>query len=178
MTGRKKTVKKLLTMVGIGLVGLVLQGATNDVAKVKESDIAAKKAKDQALIEALLKKQDLKYTIDDEREMLKLGFELGDNRSQRIWIDSEILEVDGFCLVQICSVSYRGILTKPMMLDLLSDRYEIGHWSVVKSDKGFDVLFTAEVPTYISPKDFEICCRLVAEAADLLERKWSDSDSL
>lgn len=178
MTGRKKTVKKLLTMVGIGLVGLVLQGATNDVAKVKESDIAAKKAKDRALIEALLKKQDLKYTIDDEREMLKLGFELGDNRSQRIWIDSEILEVDGFWLVQICSVSYRGILTKPMMLDLLSDRYEIGHWSVVKSDKGHDVLFTAEVPTYLSPKDFEICCRLVAEAADLLERKWSDSDSL
>lgn len=179
MTGRKKTVKKLLTMVGIGLVGLVLQGATNDVAKVKESDIAAKKAKDRALIEALLKKQDLKYTIDDEREMLKLGFELGDNRSQRIWIDSEILEVDGFWLVQICSVSYRGILTKPMMLDLLSDRYKIGHWSVEKSDKGFhDVLFTAEVPTYLSPKDFEICCRLVAEAADLLERRWSDSDSL
>ena len=135
MTGRKKTVKKLLTMLGIGLVGLVLQGATNDVAKVKESDIATKKAKDQALIEALLKKQDLAYTIDDEREMLKLGFELGDNRSQRIWIDSEILEVDGFWLVQICSVSYRGILTKPMMLDLLSDRYKIGHWSVVKSDK-------------------------------------------
>jgi len=178
MTGRKKTVKKLLTMLGIGLVGLVLQGATNDVAKVKESDIAAKKAKDRALIEALLKKQDLAYTIDDEREMLKLGFELGDNRSQRIWIDSEILEVDGFWLVQICSVSYRGILTKPMMLDLLSDRYKIGHWSVVKSDKGHDVLFTAEVPTYLSPKDFEICCRLVAEAADLLERKWSDSDSL
>ena len=179
MTGRKKTVKKLLTMVGIGLVGLVLQGATNDVVKVKESDIATKKAKDQALIEALLKKQELAYTIDDEREMLKLGFELGDNRSQRIWIDSEILEVDGFRLVQICSVSYRGILTKPMMLDLLSDRYKIGHWSVVKSDKGFpDVWFTAEVPTYISPKDFEICCRLVAEAADLLERKWSDSDSL
>lgn len=179
MTGRKKTVKKLLTMVGIGLVGLVLQGATNDVAKVKESDIATKKAKDQALIEALLKKQDLAYTIDDEREMLKLGFELGDNRSQCIWIDSEIQEVDGFRLVQICSVSYRGILTKPMMLDLLSDRYKIGHWSVVKSDKGFhDVLFTAEVPTYLSPKDFEICCRLVAEAADLLERKWSDSDSL
>lgn len=179
MTGRKKTVKKLLTMLGIGLVGLVLQGATNDVAKVKESDIATKKAKDQALIEALLKKQELAYTIDDEREMLKLGFELGDNRSQRIWIDSEILEVDGFRLVQICSVSYRGILTKPMMLDLLSDRYKIGHWSVVKSDKGFhDVLFTAEVPTYLSPKDFEICCRLVAEAADLLERKWSDSDSL
>ena len=101
MTGRKKTVKKLLTMVGIGLVGLVLQGATNDVAKVKESDIAAKKAKDRALIEALLKKQELAYTIDDEREMLKLGFELGDNRSQRIWIDSEILEVDGFRLVQI-----------------------------------------------------------------------------
>lgn len=180
MTRRKKTVKKLLTMVGIGLVGLVLQGATNDVAKVKESDIAAKKAKDRALIEALLKKQELAYTIDDEREMLKLGFELGDNRSQRIWIDSEILEVDGFRLVQICSVSYRGILTKPMMLDLLSDRYKIGHWSVVKSDKGgfHDVLFTAEVPTYLSPKDFEICCRLVAEAADLLERKWSDSDSL
>lgn len=171
--------KKLMMAVGIGLVGLVLQGATNDVAKVKESDIAAKKAKDQALIEALLKKQELAYTIDDEREMLKLGFELGDNRSQCIWIDSEIQEVDGFRLVQICSVSYRGILTKPMMLDLLSDRYKIGHWSVVKSDKGFhDVLFTAEVPTYLSPKDFEVCCRLVAEAADLLERKWSDSDSL
>ena len=67
MTGRKKTVKKLLTMVGIGFVGLVLQGARNDVAKVKESDIAAKKAKDRALIEALLKKQELAYTIDDER---------------------------------------------------------------------------------------------------------------
>ena len=80
--------KKLLTMVGIGLVGLVLQGATNDVAKVKESDIAAKKAKDRALIKALLKKQELTCTIDDEREVLKLGFELDNNRSQRIWIDS------------------------------------------------------------------------------------------
>ena len=66
-----------------------------------------------------------------------------------------------------------------MMLDLLSDRYKIGYWSVLKSDKGFhDVLFTVEVPTCLSPKDFEVCCRLVAEVADLLERKWSDSDSL
>lgn len=157
-------------MVGIGLVGMVLQGATNDVAKVK--------AEDRALIEALLKKQELKYNIDDEG-YVTLGFDIDDNRSQIIRIANEIQEVDGFKIVQIYSVAYRGILTKPMMLDLLSDKYKIGHWTVLKSDKGFhDVLFTAKVPTCISSKDFEICCHLVAEAADLLERKWSDSDSL
>lgn len=178
MTGRNRTVKKLMMMVGIGLVGLVLQGATNDVAKVKESDIAAKKAKDRALIEALLKKQDLKYTIDDEGDV-KLMFELDENRSQVIWIESEIRELDGVRILKIYSAAYRGLVTKPMAMELLTDAYKIGHWGVSKSDKGLhNVLFTVEVPTYLSPKDFEVCCRIVATTADLLERKWSDTDSL
>ena len=173
--------KKLMMAVGIGLVGMVLQGATNDVAKVaeaQEADVAAKKAEDRALIEALLKKQDLKYTIDDEGDV-KLMFELDENRSQVIWIESEIRELDGVRILKIYSAAYRGLVTKPMAMELLTDAYKIGHWGVSKSDKGLhNVLFIAEVPTCLSPKDFEVCCRIVATTADLLERRWSDSDSL
>ena len=99
--------KKLMMMVGIGLVGMVLQGATNDVAKVaeaKETDVAAKKAEGRALIEELLKKQELKYTIDGEGDV-RLRFELDENRFQVIWIESEIQEVDGVRILKMYSAA-------------------------------------------------------------------------
>lgn len=175
-----KNMKKLMMMVGIGLVGMVLQGATNDVAKVaeaKETDVAAKKAEGRALIEELLKKQELKYTIDGEGDV-RLRFELDENRFQVIWIESEIQEVDGVRILKMYSAAYRGLLTKPMAMDLLIDAYKIGHWGISKSEGLHNVWFVAAVPTCLSPKDFEVYCRFVARAADLLERKWSDSDSL
>ena len=66
-----------------------------------------------------------------------------------------------------------------MAMELLADAYKIGFWEISqKDDGGCTVLFNAQVPASISPEDLKTCCEAVIEAADRLERKWSDSDSL
>lgn len=185
---------------GIALAGAALCGATNETAKcgaaettapkgvatTREADAQtqadAKKAQEaanRALIEGLLKKAEIKYTVDDDGDY-KLVFKMNDcTRTQGMWIETDIREVDGYRVLRLVSGAYRGTLTKPMAMELLADVYKIGFWEISqKDDGGCTVLFNAQVPASISPEDLKTCCEAVIEAADRLERKWSDSDSL
>ena len=191
---------KLMKTIGIALAGAALCGATNETAKCGAAETTAPKgaattrgadaqtqadakkaqeAANRALIEGLLKKAELKYTVDDDGDY-KLVFEVNDcTRTQVMWIETDIREVDGYRVLRLVSVAYLGTLTKPMAMELLADAYKIGFWGILrKDDGGCRVLFIAQVPASISPKDLKTCCEAVTEVADRLERKWSDSDSL
>lgn len=190
---------KLMMAMGVALAGSVLCGATNETAKCgvaetastgiavcadsnAQPDDAKKKAQEaanRALIEGLLKKAELKYTIDDDGDY-KLVFELNNStRTQAMWIETDIREVDGYRTLKLCSVAYRGTLTKPMALELLADAYKIGFWGIARKDNAdCSVLFIAQVSASIRPNELKTCCEAVVEAADKLEQKWSDSDSL
>ena len=191
---------KLMKTMGIALAGAALCGATNETAKcgaaettapkgvatTREADAQtqadAKKAQEaanRALIEGLLKKAEIKYTVDDDGDYT-LVFEMNDcTRTQVMWIETDIREVDGYRTLKLVSVAYLGTLTKPMAMELLADAYKIGFWGILrKDDGGCRVLFIAQVPASISPEGLKTCCASVADAADRLERKWSDSDSL
>lgn len=191
---------KLMKTIGIALAGAALCGATNETAKCGAAETTAPKgaattrgadvqtqadakkaqeAANRALIEGLLKKAELKYTVDDDGDY-KLVFEVNDcTRTQVMWIETDIREVDGYRVLRLVSGAYRGTLTKPMAMELLADVYKIGFWEISqKDDGGCTVLFNAQVPASISPEDLKTCCEAVIEAADRLERKWSDSDSL
>ncbi len=191
---------KLMMAMGVALAGATLCGATNETVKCGTAETTApngaattqevdtqaqadaKKAQEaanRALIEGLLKKAELKYTIDEDGDY-KLVFEVNDcTRTQVMWIETDIREVSGFRVLKLASVAYRGALTKPMALELLMDAYKVGFWGISRKDDGdCSVLFIAQVPASISPEDLKTCCVSVIEAADRLERKWSDSDSL
>lgn len=191
---------KLMKTMGIALAGAALCGATNETAKcgaaettapkgaatTREADAQtqadAKKAQEaanRALIEGLLKKAELKYTVDNDSDY-RLLFEMSDcTRTQAMWIETDIREVDGYRVLILGSVAYRGTLTKPMAMELLTDAYKIGFWSVAqKVGEDSRVSFIAQVPVSISPEGLKTCCEAVIEVADKLERKWSDSDSL
>lgn len=194
--------KKLMMAMGAALAGSVLCGATNETVKCgvaektvatgsattqatdaqAQSDDAKKKAQEaanRALIEGLVKKAELKYTIDDDGDY-KLVFEVNDStRTQVMWIETNICEVEGYRTLRLGSVAYRGTLTKPMALELLADTYKVGFWSIARGNNGdCSVQFIAQVPVSIRPDELATCCSVVIEAADKLERKWSDSDSL
>lgn len=191
---------KLMMAMGIALAGAALCGATNETAKcgaaettapkgaatTREADAQtqadAKKAQEaanRALIEGLLKKAELKYTVDNVGDY-NLVFEVSDcTRTQAMWIETDIREVGGYRVLMLGSVAYRGTLTKPMAMELLADAHKIGFWGVVqKVGEDSSVLFIAQVPVSISPEGLRTCCEAVIEVADRLERKWSDSDSL
>lgn len=191
---------KLMKTMGVALAGAALCGATNETAKcgaaettapkgaatTREADAQtqadAKKAQEaanRALIEGLLKKAELKYTVDDDGDYM-LVFEVSDcTRAQTMWIKTDIREVYGYRVLMLGSVAYRGTLTKPMAMELLTDAHKIGFWGVAqKIGEDSRVLFMAQVPVSISPEDLKTCCEAVIMAADRLERKWSDSDSL
>ena len=191
---------KLMMAMGVALAGAALCGATNETAKcgtaetsvprgcaaaqeadaqVQETSNKAQETANRALIEGLLKKAELKYTIDGDGDY-KLVFEVTDGaRTQAMWIETDIREVSGYRVLKLVSVAYRGTLTKPMAVELLADAYKVGFWGVSRKDDGdCSVLFIAQVPASISPEDLKTCCESVVEAADRLERKWSDSDSL
>lgn len=184
---------------GVALAGATLCGATNETAKSSAQEAAspagaattqaadernaaeekAQKAANRALIEGLLKKAGLKYTMDDDGDC-RLVFEVSDcTRTQGMWIETDIQEAGGYRVLKLVSVAYRGTLTKPMAMGLLTRAYKVGFWGVSRQDNGdCHVLFIAQVPASISPEDLKTCCESVAETADRLEREWSDSDSL
>ena len=195
-----RRMNKLMRTMGVALAGAALCGATNETAKCGAAETTAPKgaattqkadaqtqadakkaqeAANRALIEGLLKKAELKYTVDDDGDY-KLVFEVSDcTRKQAMWIETDIREVGGYRVLKLWSAAYRGTLTKPMAMELLADDYKVGFWGVAqKAGEDSIVLFIAKVPASISPEDLKTCCEAVIEAADRLERKWSDSDSL
>lgn len=195
--GRKRKMNKLMLAGGIALTGLALCGATNETAQVAAraaaastngvaaasapavDEEAAKRAADRALIEGLLKQAGLKYAVEENGDFL-LVFDMDDSsRSQRMWVEAEIQRYEECRMLHLVSVAYQGVLTKPMALDLLSDHYKVGFWDISKRDSDCAVVrFVAQVPPDIGLKEFRAFCFFVATAADRLERKWSDSDSL
>ena len=102
---------KLMKTIGIALAGAALCGATNETAKCGAAETTAPKgaattrgadaqtqadakkaqeAANRALIEGLLKKAELKYTVDDDGDY-KLVFEVNDcTRTQVMWIVTDI----------------------------------------------------------------------------------------
>lgn len=186
---------KLMWTGGIVLMGLALCGATNETAQVAAraaaastngvaaasapavDEEAAKRAADRALIEGLLKQAELEYTIDKDGDY-RLVFNQGGGRLQVVWINGKREDLGEFEVLSLFSLAYCGALTKAMTLDLLSDRYKVGNWTTLKKSNGeFEVYFRAQVSAGIRSADFRTCCEHVAEAADELERLWTDSDN-
>ena len=105
---------KLMKTMGIALAGAALCGATNETAKCGSAETTAPKgaattqkvdaqtqadakkaqeAANRALIEGLLKKAEIKYTVDDDGDY-KLVFKMNDcTRTQGMWIETDIREV-------------------------------------------------------------------------------------
>ena len=181
---------KLMVAGGIAAMGLTLCAATNEtevvtatnsVAAVRQSSQddadAAKRAADRARIEELLKRSGLAYEVEDGGGSYGLELDVGGGRTQVLRVYGKIEGSDDYEVVTLCSVAYRGVLTKPMMRDLLTDDNVIGHWYARPLKDGYyEVHFDAKVPTDVSGDCFSTLCDAVVTIADRLEKKWTDSD--
>jgi len=129
-------------------------------------------------IEKLLKKAKLKHQVDKEGDF-KLLFDMGEGRSQLLFISSQTEEMGGQEIVEIWSPAYKGTASQQSGLALLTEstKKKIGAWEAVQGEQQTFFVFKAKVPLSALKPDFlKAVCWGVASVADEKEKQLSGTD--
>jgi len=132
-------------------------------------------------VEELLKKAQLKYSVDKDGDF-KLVFDVGDGRSQVLFINSQTEEMGGQEIVEIWSPAYKGTASQQGSLGLglllASNNKKIGAWQAVRSEDQVFFLFKAKVPlSALTPNFIKAVCAGVAATADEVENELTQADN-
>ena len=128
----------------------------------------------------VLEKTEYKVTAE-ANGMFSLVIEIPSlKRSQRVYVNSEILDFQGYRYREIWSIALQGeALAKPEVYPFLlkdsADKY-IGAWKVMRVSKQDSAVFFACVPEYAKDKDVVIALSVVAATADQAEKKILSTD--
>ncbi len=131
-------------------------------------------------IEKLLKKAQLHYSVDNDGDF-KLVFDVGEGRSQVLFINSRTEEMGGQEIVEIWSPAYKGTPNQQgnFGLDLLlaSSNKKIGAWQALQADNQVIFVFIAKVPlSALTPSFLRAACAGVAATADEVENQLTQAD--
>ncbi len=101
-------------------------------------------------------------------------------RSQRVMVNSEIFDFQGYRYREIWSIAFQGeALNKPDVYPFLlkdsADKY-VGAWKVMRVSKQESAVFFACVPECVKDKDVIIALSVVAAVADQAEKKILSTD--
>ncbi len=132
-------------------------------------------------IEQLLKKAQLKKYSVTKGGHFKLVFDVGEGRSQLLFINSQTGEMGGQEIVYIYSPAYKGTASQQgsLGLDLLltSSNRKIGAWQAAQVDDQVLLLFVAKVPlSALTPDFLKAVCAGVAATADEVENQLTQAD--
>jgi len=146
-------------------------------AEDKPAEAAASKA-DPRLVKAL-KAAGYKYE-EIEHGVLRLYFEIGDGRSQQVFIASQTQKTSGLETRKIWSTAMKSEdpLPQPVANKLLmdTDKGAFGAWELVKWPDGYRVLFVAAVAADLSPDNLKTVIRIVFSKADAMEKDLTGAD--
>lgn len=101
-------------------------------------------------------------------------------RSQRVFVNSEILDVEGYRYREIWAIALQGQeTTKPDVYAFLlrdtADKY-LGGWKLMSVGKQETAVFFVCVPEKATGREIGIALAVVAATADLAEKKFLGSD--
>jgi len=153
---------------GSALACVLLAAAVANPALAADASVAKK-----------LDAQGLKYTVDDDGDY-KLLFDVGDDRSQVVWVRSAIETMGGMRIREVISIS--GKSPKPQGSDgvtvaamaatsalIASNRQKLGGWVLKGSDENQAFYYVAQIPADLGAGDLELVVRNVAKDADGFE---------
>lgn len=162
--------KKLV--VSIALVSLVL------LSPLASAQVGAKKAGDPR-VEKLLKELELKHTLDKDGDY-RLGTDIGEGRTQLVWILSNTEELGTLEIRQIWSVAYRS--KAPLSAEITNRLLEqnthvkLGAWQVRKMGDDYVAVFAAQIGADTDKLSLLLALHAVTTSADKIEKELTAED--
>lgn len=130
-------------------------------------------------VERLLQDAALSYRIDEDGDF-RLTYDLGDGRSQLVWVASPTSRLQTVEVRDVWSVAYRSVgqVSADVANQLLLDNaaQALGAWQVQRSGEEYLVVFSAQVPAESSAATLLETLDAVTRAADGLERQLTGGD--
>jgi hypothetical protein len=130
-------------------------------------------------VAAALKAAGLTYALDDGD--FRLDYDVGEARSQRVWVASETAQVDQLEIRDVWSVAARGKGEVPADLArmLLKEnvRMILGAWQVNQSADEYLVVYTAQIDAAANAATLQQAIEVVMFSADRIEKQLSDQDA-
>jgi hypothetical protein len=132
-----------------------------------------------ARVEKLLREAAAEYTIDEEGDF-RLVHDLGDGRSQLVWIPSATTLLGALEIRQIWSLAYRVKSPLPANIaNKLLDRNGVvilGAWLTQQTADELGVIFAAQLPAATDTLSLRSAIHAVATTADSLEKDLTGQD--
>jgi hypothetical protein len=133
-------------------------------------------------IKKILDEKDIKYEVDIDGDY-KVIFDLGDDRSQVAFINSNVEEFAGCEIREIWSPGLvgEGELSQRVANELLSrnQQYKLGSWSTMKSDGNIAAVFTVAIDANATSDELISSLFVVLRVADDIEKEFlQGSDKL
>ena len=159
--------------------GVALGAALMMVAAVASAADVTTPSGGDPRVQAALKTAALAYTLDDGD--FRLDYDVGEARSQRVWIASETARVDQLEIRDVWSVAARGKGEVPADLAkmLLKEnvRMILGAWQVNQSEDEYLVVFSAQVDAAADAATLQKVVEVVMFSADRIEKQLNDKDA-
>ena len=130
-------------------------------------------------VQAALKAAGLAYTLDEGD--FRLDYDVGEARSQRVWVASETARVDQLEIRDVWSVAARGKGEVPADLArmLLKEnvRMILGSWQVNQSEDEYLVVFSVQVDAAADAATLQKAIEVAMFSADRIEKQLNDTDA-
>jgi len=159
----------------VAIAAALMLAATTGTAAAEEATPTGGDAR----VQAALKAAGLTYTLDDGD--FRLDYDVGESRSQRVWVASETARVDQLEIRDVWSVAARGKGEVPAELArmLLKEnvRMILGAWQVNQSEDEYLVVYSAQVDAAADAATLQKVVEVVMFSADRIEKQLSDTDA-
>ena len=130
-------------------------------------------------VERPLQDAALSYRIDEDGDF-RLTYDVGDGRSQLVWVASRTSRLQTVEVRDVWSVAYRSVgpVSADVANQLLFDNaaQALGAWQVQRSGEEYLVVFSAQVPAESSAATLLETLDAVIRVADGLERQLTSDD--
>jgi hypothetical protein len=131
-------------------------------------------------VERLLQKLDWKYTIDSSRDF-KLQFNVSEDRSQVVFVQSTTHDIDNIELREIWSpaIKVSADQCSKLAMDLLHEnsKVKLGSWQLVRIGDSCVAIFCVKVGADCDEKTLRTAIRVVLKTADDKEKELADADT-
>ncbi|MDW8417374.1 MAG: hypothetical protein RML92_07500 [Bacteroidia bacterium] len=130
-------------------------------------------------IKRIIDQVGLKYIVDKDGDF-KMTFDVGEGRTQLVFVMSSVEEIGGQSIVQIWSPAYKQAeISKETLAKLAVDgrQRKVGGWELTTASNQVFAVFKVKIPlSALTPDFMRSVCAGVASAADQMERDIMGSD--
>lgn len=155
-------------------VAILLVGLTSFAG----AQVGAKKAGDPRVAK-VLNEAGLRYSVDADGDFL-LSNDVGDGRTQLVWILSNTSELGTLQIRQIWSVAYRSRTPlSPWVANRLLEQnsnVKLGSWHVRKMGGDYVAVFSAQMVADTDQMPLLMALHAVTTTADEMENELTDKD--